>query len=118
MELPISGQLLIIVHVHQHHIGHLLGVQPLIVGGLGPIQPVLEQKLLAGVGTMDRHGHDLKIGAGQQDLLDRRLAGLEVGQHLQHVLPLEDRRQGVVAPDDLPVQIHEQHGDIHLADQL
>ena len=118
VELPISRQLLVVVHVHQHHVGHLLRIQPLVVGGFGPIQPVLEQELFAGVAPADRHGHDLVVGAGEQDLLDRGLGGLEVGEHVQHVLSVEHGGQGVVAPDDLAVQIHQQHRDVHLADEL
>ena len=78
VELTISRQLLVVVHVYQHHKGHLLRVESLVMGGLGPIQPVLEQQLFLGVQPMDRHGHDLKVGAGQQYLLDRGLAGVEV----------------------------------------
>ena len=88
------------------------------MGGFGPIQPVLEQQLFLGVQPMDRHGHDLKVGAGQQYLLDRGLAGVEVGQHLQHVFPLEHGAQGVVVPDDLAGEVQDQGGDAHLADQL
>ncbi len=88
------------------------------MGGFGPIQPVLEQELFAGVAPADRHGHDLVVGAGEQDLLDRGLGGLEVGEHVQHVLSVEHGGQGVVAPDDLAVQIHQQHRDVHLADEL
>ena len=117
MKLPIPRQLLVVVHVHQHHVGHLFGVETLIVDGLGPIQPVLKQQFLLGAHPVDRHGHDLVVGAGQQDLLDRGLRGLEVGQKLQHVLPLEHSGQGIVAPDDLTVHIHEQRRDVHLADE-
>ncbi len=111
VHLRVAQKFLVVVDHDERHVRSLLGVQALVMHGLGAVDPVLEHEFVL-VFALYEHVHDLIVAAVQLDLQHAgRLFAVEVRRDLLHAGGIGQRGERVVVPLDASGKVEHRAGN-------